>query len=218
VDLQRSHRGRRAAVGWIEVGRSSQRRNGGDDVGVVAGHPVNHEGPVGVAEEVDSTGVDAELRDDLVDQGPQVAGVIDAAAIDVTASVGRVPELVTVLVHRALREHAKESEQIRPRQEMHVVLRGLAGVPMPVKHHQEWRREGWIVGRWHVDDHRPTAEIQDEVVVHRADPRPARGRRREHRRCTKRHTDHDERHHVGDALLAVHGLPLSVAYSGASSV
>jgi hypothetical protein len=48
-----------------------------------------------VPDDIDPLRIDAIRRFDVADQTLEVAGVVDAAAVDVTAGLGRVPELIT---------------------------------------------------------------------------------------------------------------------------
>ena len=73
MHVEYRHGGHRPAVLEVAAGEA---RDGGDEIGVVAGHPIRHESPVRVSADEDAGGIDIEEALYLLDQPSQVRGVL----------------------------------------------------------------------------------------------------------------------------------------------
>ncbi|MCZ6697056.1 MAG: hypothetical protein O7A63_11020, partial [Acidobacteria bacterium] len=108
MDLQGVDRLGRAAVQGIGPRRPGEACDRCNAIRVLAGHPVRHEPTVRVADEKDASGIDGELRFDLVQHRGEERYVVHRAAAEVAARIGRVPELIAKAIGRTVRMQVEE--------------------------------------------------------------------------------------------------------------
>ena len=116
---------------------------------MIVRHPERHEASVGVTDEVDAVGIDGEQPLHLIDDRQHVAGVIDGAAGEVAAGLGRVPE-TRVPSRRLLGSvgcHEEEAMAVHQVTELHVrLLPGAAGAVAMEENDEGRRRRDGVVG------------------------------------------------------------------------
>ncbi len=121
-----------------------------------------------MADHEDPVRVNRKLGDDGLDEVTQVTRVVDAAAVEIAACVGGVPEPDALGVHRAVRVQVQEAELVGPGQDSHVAFMDLAVDAgfVPMQEHQQRRRLGRVVARRHVHGDRPATEVDVDIGMH----------------------------------------------------
>src|SRR5438128_12479591 len=117
--LQHAHWPRRSAFTRVKPRPAGEAHDRRDLGGMVAGHPVRHEGAIRVPDQVDPSEVDVISGRDLVDEAGEVGHIIDRRAL-VSAAVRRVPK-AAVASDRSVGRGEEHALLVNERRQLQVV-------------------------------------------------------------------------------------------------
>src|SRR5262245_19900759 len=103
MNLENVHWLRRLTVRLAQRGCPGKARDTGDNIRELTGHPIGHEPPIRVTEQIDPPTVDLQGAGYSFNQAMQIAGIIDTSAEKVAAGIGGIPETIAKRIRDPVR-------------------------------------------------------------------------------------------------------------------